>query len=196
MNAEQAASKLRFAVLASGNGSNACKLIEKAHELSSLCEVSVCISDQIGAPVLTKAKNLGVDTTELPVEASKRDQELKLIAILKERSIDWIFLAGYMRILSHHVLNVFPRIVNIHPSLLPRHPGLHAYERSYADEHADAGVTIHFVDAGIDSGPIIAQQSFEKISGESFEQFHKRGMAIEHELYPRVLERIARGDLT
>ena len=185
----------RLAVLASGNGSNACALIQRAQTLSPFCEMLVCISDNPDAEVLSKASAMGVKSACFPLHKGRLQQEQQIAHFMEELSLDWIFLAGYMRILSPQFVEKYTskegppsKIINIHPSLLPRHPGLHAYKRSFEDAHPDAGITIHFVDSGVDSGPIITQKKFQKIEGECFAEFQARGLAIEHEIYPDVLE--------
>jgi len=108
--------------------------------------------------------------------------------ILRGLRVDLIVLAGFMRILTSQMINAFGgRIINIHPSLLPDFPGTHAIERSFVSTHEELGVTVHFVDSGLDSGPVIARQSFRRSMDASLEEIETEVHAIEHSLYPAVV---------
>jgi phosphoribosylglycinamide formyltransferase-1 len=103
-------------------------------------------------------------------------------------------LAGFMRLLGPHFLKTYhKKIVNIHPSLLPLFPGVDGYGDAFKAEVTESGCTIHFVDEGIDTGDIIAQTKFPKIRGETFEEFKERGLAIENNFYPEVIEKLLKG---
>ncbi len=198
-----------IAIFASGNGSNAKALLEHSKKLSDKVQVAVLICDNYGAGVLDIAKSFGIKAVCIPFESANSYQEAKIVheeKILYEvgrHKVEWIFLAGYMRILSKNFIDRFhdshlqrSRIVNIHPSLLPRFPGKSAYEDCFEAQDKMAGITIHFVDEGIDSGTIITQQTFKRYDDDTFEHFKRRGLAIEHQLYPQVLEQICNNRIT
>jgi phosphoribosylglycinamide formyltransferase-1 len=194
--------KIRFGLMASGRGSNALNLLDYLQGRDDL-EVVVVISDQESAPILDKVPvggppvvclSVSQDKT-IPLDERKKQQEKQVLATLDKYEVDWLLLAGYMRLLSPTFIEKFwdgerSKIINIHPSLLPQYPGLRAYERAYEDEVKQAGITVHFVDQGVDSGPIILQKSFERDPAESFERFQERGLAIEHQIYPEALEKL------
>ena len=126
-------------------------------------------------------------------EESRAEYDHKLIVVLSDYSPDWIVLAGYMKILTPSFLNVFKnKVINIHPSLLPFFPGKDGYGDAFRAGVEESGCTIHYVDEGVDTGLIIAQRKFPKISGETFEDFKKRGLKNENEFYPEILEKIFR----
>jgi phosphoribosylglycinamide formyltransferase-1 len=194
-------SKAKIAIMASGKGTNARNLILSGKVIPN---ISVCclISDVKDAPALQMAKELGVDSFYIPVEKKENLQktkdfhESKVIALLKEHDVDWIFLAGYMRILGKTLLQAYhKRIVNIHPSLLPAFPGKNAYEDAFNYGVKLSGVTTHFVDEGIDTGKIILQDSFIRKNNDTLDDFKARGLELEHRLYSKTLEILAAGRL-
>lgn len=194
--------------MASGRGSNAKALMEKAGELSGI-EIKCLISDNVDAPVLNLASQFSVESFCFPVNkeiknipARKLAQEEQILTVMKEKKIDWVLLAGYMRLLSAEFLAYFydpklklNRVINIHPSLLPKFKGANGYEQAFAAGEEVSGVTVHYVVPEMDSGPIILQAEFSKIAGETFETFKQRGLALEHQVYPRVLAQLAEGSL-
>lgn len=181
---------VKAAVFASGTGSNFQAIME-ADDLA--CEISLLICDRPGAEVIKKAKAFGVPVFEFnPKEyGSKEEFEHVLVKQLKERQVTWIFLAGYMRIAGHVLLSAFEnRIVNIHPSMLPHFPGIDAIGQAYRAGVKQTGVTVHYIDEGIDTGPIIAQQSVDVLPDDTEESLKKRIQHVEHELYPRVINQL------
>ena len=184
--------KVKVAILASGSGSNA-EAIMKWAQSSSVFEV-VCVgSNKKEALVLKRAQSFKVEafTVLKKKNDEKKDYDLRLVNKLREFSPDWIVLAGFMRLLSADFLKAFNyRVINIHPSLLPLFPGVDGYGDAFKANVSESGCTIHFVDEGMDTGKIIAQKKFSLIPGESFEDFKKRGLAIENSFYPEVLERL------
>lgn len=199
--------KLNLAILASGNGSNAENIIQYAKKYPNL-NIRVLISNKESAEALNKAKNLGVKTKICKVQKdqfknltdAKIAQEKEVLAVLKEEKVDWILLAGYMRILSSDFLNEFydkekdvTRVINIHPSLLPSFPGKDSYRDAYDYGVKVSGATIHFVDTGIDSGPIVLQKSFKRNATDSFEEFNSRGLEVEYELYRELIDILSKG---
>lgn len=187
--------KLKIAILASGSGSNAQAIMDWART-SETFEVVCVLSDKKKALVLERAKNCGVPS--LFVRKNKNESRLefdqKMIVRLADYNPDWIVLAGFMKLLTPTFLNVFKnRVVNIHPSLLPLFPGTDGYGDAFRAGVRESGCTVHYVDEGMDTGTIIEQKKFDLIPGESFEEFKARGLKIENEFYPIVLEKLFKG---
>lgn len=190
-----------LALLASGMGTNAEALIRAVslHPEWNL-SIAVVISDKETAPVLKRAEQLGVPSMAVPYSSSfgKKVHEEKILSLLDEHKVSWVCLAGYMRILSSHFLahyfnkeEHYYQVVNIHPSLLPAFPGKDAYKEAFLAGVKVSGVTVHLVDEGIDSGPILIQQFFYRYQEDHFSDFQMRGKEIEWQIYPQVLELIA-----
>ena len=183
-----------IAILASGKGTNAQKLLEQEKSLSCL-ETAVIITDQASAGVIDIAQEYNKPCIVIPrINMTKAEHEKKILHLLDFYKIDWIFLAGYMRLLSANFVNHYydselshARIINIHPSLLPKYKGLDAYEQAFASSDDISGITVHFVDEGVDSGAIILQRTFKKDNRDSLDIFKQRGQVIEHKIYPEVL---------
>lgn len=188
---------IRVALFASGTGTNAIKLIERAKTLPNI-EIPVIVVDQPNAQIITRVKEEFPHVEVLLIQEKDRAQrEQKILAELQARSVSWCFLAGFMRILSQSFLDAFKdpcgyhRVVNIHPSLLPAYPGLNSYERAFEANESRSGVTVHLVDGGVDTGPILAQESFARAPQDTLQTFIEKGKKIEWSIYPRVLEMIA-----
>ena len=185
---------IRVAILASGTGTNAMKLLQHAQTLDHLM-IPLVIVNKRASPLLDLVKKEFPLVSVRLVEAPKEIYENEVLSILQSHQIDWCFLAGYMKLVGPTLLNAFhgekrSRIVNIHPSLLPAYPGLHAYEQAFQANEKISGVTIHFVDAGLDTGPMIAQRSFERGKNDSLDDFITRGKNIEWKLYPEILKKL------
>ncbi len=196
--------------MASGSGSNAENLLSYAAE-SGLFSVECVITDQPGAGVISRCEKFGVDCYVVPFEKKDADeafsqvklrQEQKVMAILNEKKVEWVFLAGYMRILSSKFIKQFSlidkeksKIVNIHPALLPQFPGINAYEQAWEAGVSVSGVTVHHVDEGIDTGNIIAQEEFERSKNDDFSSFKKRGLNLEYKLYKKAVEKLFQDNL-
>ncbi len=176
----------RIAILASGRGSNFEAIANAIEAKLLVAEIVLVISDRPKALVLEKAKERGL---EILIE---KDQA-KIKSALLKLDLDYVVLAGFMRILSAEFVNAFSdprgfaRIVNIHPSLLPEFPGLDSYRKAFEKKLPRTGVTVHFVDSGVDTGPICAQHEFSIADCKSVGEVEQRGLAVEHELYPRTL---------
>jgi phosphoribosylglycinamide formyltransferase-1 len=184
------APRLRFAVLASGRGSNALRLIELFQGGTVAAELVLVLSNVDGAPVLAKAMGLGVPVACVPSRGlSRRVHEQRVLEVLARIQVDHLLLAGYMRILSPWFLERFPgRILNIHPSLLPDFPGLDAPRQAWEAGVREAGATVHFVDRGVDSGPVLLQERLAVRGDEGPEGLADRILTeIEHHLYPRAV---------
>lgn len=163
---------------------------------SNSAEVVCVLSNKKTAYVLERASLRNIPAFFVPKKKSESglDYDEKLLVRLSFFSPDLIILAGYMKILTPHFLDSFKnRVINIHPSLLPNFPGIDGYGEAYRAQVKTSGCTIHYVDEGMDTGPIIAQKSFDLIPGESFEEFKDRGLKIENQFYPEVLEKIIQG---
>lgn len=194
--------KTRFAILVSGRGSNMVQLIRSAQEnLRDSAEIVCVLSDQEHAPALERATQLGVAAHFLsPGEKYKTrmtdEAEQAWVEFLQEQEIDYILLAGFMRMLKHTIIEAFPnRIINIHPSLLPKYPGLDTHARVLEEGEHESGCTIHFVDQGMDTGKIIAQAVVPVHDDDTAESLAARVLEQEHRLYPMVLGLLSRREI-
>lgn len=190
----------KFAILASGNGSNAQALIEGA--LAQNARFECVITDNPNAGVIQRCEELNVECFVIERDSTKQRHEKAVLRALRSADVNWLFLAGYMRILSESFLTNFQdqkndrfNVVNIHPSLLPAYPGLDGYRRAFEDGIPKSGASVHFVDAGVDTGKIIAQSEFERLPNDDLEQFSARGLALEHKLYTDVFNKILKGEI-
>ena len=181
--------KIRCIIFASGSGTNAENLIRHSFDNPDFAVVAV-ICDNPDAGVIEKCRALNIPCRVIPFENSKKQHEDQIRTALADYDADWIFLAGYMRILSAEFIETFhdpdfgaARIVNIHPSLLPDFRGRDAYRRAFEAGISESGVTVHFVDSGIDSGSVILQRRFPRKQDDTLESFTARGMALEYQTY-------------
>ncbi|WP_080873671.1 phosphoribosylglycinamide formyltransferase [Oceanobacillus timonensis] len=182
--------KQRVSVFASGTGSNFDAMMQDEKIASSIV---LLVCDKPGAAVIKKAESYGVETlvAEPKKYASKQEYEKVIVEKLQALEVEWIFLAGYMRLIGETLLSQYEgRIVNIHPSLLPDFPGKDAIGQAYRSRVSKTGVTIHYVDEGMDTGPIIAQEEIQRLPGETEEQLKTRIQAVEHRLYPNVINQL------
>jgi phosphoribosylglycinamide formyltransferase-1 len=187
----------RLAVLGSGKGSNFVALQEAILAGRLAAEIAVVVSDLPNAAILARAEAFGLPTATLPPSPFKTklgpEAEAALLDILLANRVEWVVLAGYMRVVKAPLLEAFPnRIINIHPSLLPAFKGLRAWEQALNAGVAETGCTVHFVNADIDAGEIIAQQRVEVMPGDTPEILHARIQIAEHELYPSALAKVLR----
>jgi phosphoribosylglycinamide formyltransferase-1 len=152
-------------------------------------EIAIVISDKAGAPGLASAKERGIETLAIERRGRNREEhEQEIIAALRERHVDLICLAGYMRLLSPCFVEAFRgRILNIHPSLLPVFPGLDAQRQALEHGAKVSGCTVHFVDETLDGGPIIAQRVVPVIEGDTVDSLSARILEQEHQLYPEAV---------
>lgn len=182
--------KVKAAVFASGTGSNF-EAIMETEQLA--CDIVLLVCDRADATVLKKAEKYDVPAFVFNAKQFKRkaDYETVILKQLETAGVTWIFLAGYMRIAGSTLLQAFEgRIVNIHPSLLPAFPGIDAIGQAYRAEVRTTGVTVHYIDEGIDTGPIIAQESVTILEQDTEESLKRRIQKVEHELYPRVINQL------
>jgi len=185
----------RLAVLGSGKGSNFVALREAILARKLDATIALVISDLPNATILARAQAFGLSTATLPPSPFKTklspEGEIALVEMLKAASIDWVILAGYMRVVKDPLLNAYPnRIINIHPSLLPSFKGLRAWEQALAAGVSETGCTVHFVNKDIDAGEIIAQQRVPVLADDTAETLHARIQVAEHELFPTALAKV------
>lgn len=183
-----ASNPARLGILLSGRGSNFLA-IHRAVEAGEIpAEIAVVLSDNPSAPGLEKAKELGLPAHGVPEEGLGEQQEGAVRGFLHHAGVEWVCLAGYMRILSADFVAAYPRrIVNIHPSLLPSFPGLRAQRQALEYGVRFSGCTVHLVDEGVDSGPIVAQRTVPVRPDDTEETLSARILEQEHEVYPRAL---------
>ncbi len=182
--------KLSVAILISGGGSNMVQLV-KSMDDKHPAFASVVISNNSDAPGLKKARDLGVPTEIIDSDYIKKnglDFETELVAILKYYSVEIICLAGFMKVLSKEFIDNFKtRILNIHPSLLPKYKGLNTHERAINDSEKFSGCTIHLVNHKLDSGKIILQKRIKIYKQDTSKSLAKRILKEEHKLYPKAI---------
>jgi phosphoribosylglycinamide formyltransferase-1 len=177
----------KLAVFASGSGSNFEALAEAL--LPGPHKIACLISDRKNAFVLTRAERLGIPAHVVSYAGRSREAaEEDILRVLAPYAVTYIALAGFMRLLTPRLIDAYPsRIINIHPALLPAHPGTSGIEDSYRSGDRELGITIHYVDYGLDSGPIILQESFIRNGAESIEEIQRRIHELEHKNYPKVV---------
>lgn len=184
---------MRVAVLASGSGSNF-QVIAEAFQAGTIPgELALVFSDKKDAYVLERAAALGVPSKSFGPKdfGSKAAYEAALLEILTNEKIDFLILAGYMRIIGEGLLAAYPKkIVNIHPSLLPSFPGLQGIKDAFDYGVKITGVTVHYIDSGVDTGPIIAQGTVAIDPEDTLETLETKIHQVEHQLYPQVLAQI------
>ncbi|MEH7353878.1 phosphoribosylglycinamide formyltransferase [Neobacillus drentensis] len=190
----------KIAVFASGSGSNFQAIVDVIEAGKLPADISLLVCDQPEAYVIERAKANDIpcfifNAKDYP---SKADYEKEIAALLQDLNVDLIVLAGYMRLIGSTLLKVYEgRIVNIHPSMLPEFPGKDAIGQALAAKAKWTGVTIHFVDEGMDTGPIIVQERIRIVENETRESLQKKIQTIEHKLYPSIIHMLlTRGEVT
>ena len=183
--------KKRLAILLSGRGSNMVALAEagRTGALRGLAEVAVVFSNDPAAPGLGAAEKLGLPTAAISSRGRGREEfDQEVAALLQAYRPDYVVLAGYMRVLSPAFVRAFAgHIVNIHPADTRQHQGLHAYEWAFDNHLAETTITVHLVDEGLDTGPILAQRVVNLAEATTLAEVQRRGLLVEHELYPETL---------
>ena len=188
----------KLAVLVSGNGSNLQSIIDSINIGEINASISLVISNIETAYALTRAKKENLNSAFLNHKnfSSRESFDQALSELLIEHEVDLIVLAGFMRILSNSFIEKFNRkIINIHPSLLPKYPGLNTHEKVINNKDKFHGVTIHLVDEGLDSGPIIAQARFVATKYKDIDGLITKVHSIEHKLYPMIIKMIVEGEI-
>jgi phosphoribosylglycinamide formyltransferase 1 len=186
---------MNVAVLASGEGTNLQALLDRVHGQEGI-EIVAVASDRPDARALERARQAGVSVRAFPAaeHAGRVDRDRAMAEWLAARGVDLVVLAGYMQLLADEFLSRFPlRVINVHPALLPAFPGLEAVEQAIAYGVKVFGVTVHFVDGGVDTGPVILQRAIELPDAVDVEAVLDRLHPIEHELLPEAVRLIALG---
>ncbi|HVS15481.1 MAG TPA: phosphoribosylglycinamide formyltransferase [Thermoanaerobaculia bacterium] len=189
------AARSRVAVLLSGRGSNYRALQEAVDRGRIPAEIVLVVSNVPGAAGLEAAATAGVPTRLIPhrSEPDRRTHEAKVLAALDQARVEWVCLAGYMRLLSAEFVERYRwRILNIHPSLLPSFPGLDVHRQALDYGVQVSGCTVHLVDAGLDSGPIVVQRAVPVLEDDTPESLAERILVEEHHAYPEALRRLLR----
>jgi phosphoribosylglycinamide formyltransferase-1 len=179
----------RIGVLVSGSGTNLAALIDAFSVDDTAAEIAVVISNKADAFGLERARRAGIPAVAIAHTGKRRSEfDAELVAVLRAHRVEWVALAGFMRILTPIFLDAFSeRVINIHPSLLPRFPGVAAQQQAF-DAGVDlTGATVHFVDAGTDTGPIIAQGTVPRLADDTAADLRARILHMEHQLFPMVL---------
>jgi phosphoribosylglycinamide formyltransferase-1 len=193
VNLDRSDQPLRVSVLASGEGSNLQAILDVVHMKHGV-EIVCVVSDKPGARALERAMDAGIPMAIFATHdfEDRRARDLAMASHLRDVGTDLVVLAGYMAILSEEFIGAFfGRIINVHPSLLPKYPGLRAIEQAIEAGESQTGVTVHYVDEGVDTGDAIAQEPIGIAPGESVEALTERIHEIEHRLLPEVIAQIA-----
>jgi len=189
---------LKLGVLLSGNGSNLQSIIDHIEQGSLKAVIKIVISNNPDALGLKRAEKHGVPCVVLKYGdfKSKEDFDTKLIQTLKDNGVDLVVLAGFMRIISPAFLKAFThKIMNIHPALLPSFPGLHGQKQAIDYGVKFSGCTVHFVDEGVDTGPVIIQSAVPVFDDDTEESLSARILKEEHKIYPRAIQLFADGKI-
>ncbi|KAA0546366.1 phosphoribosylglycinamide formyltransferase [Bacillus sp. BGMRC 2118] len=182
---------ISLAVFASGSGTNFQSIVDSTKSGSLSATVKVLICDKKEARVIERAKAEGIPAIVLTLKEfpSKIEYEQAILTQLKQYEIEWVILAGYMRLIGETLLHAYEgRIINIHPSLLPAFPGKNAIQQAFQAKVKITGVTVHFVDEGMDTGPIIDQESIRIEDQDTYESLQNKIQCIEHVLYPKTIQ--------
>ena len=195
---------LRLAVFISGSGSGMQALLRHQESKSCLHETTLVVSNIAEVAGLDKAEAHNVNTVTIELDKTISDRterreahERAIMTALEDYGIEAVILSGYMRILTPLFVQAWKgRLLNIHPSLLPKYPGAHAHRDALADGATVTGCTVHLVDEGVDSGPILAQREIEILSDDDEDSLSERVKALEHKLYPEVIDSFVAGMTT
>jgi phosphoribosylglycinamide formyltransferase-1 len=189
---------LKLGILISGNGSNLQSIIDNIEKGSLKAIIKIVISNNPEAYGITRAKKHGIPVVVLKNGDFKNKEEfnLELIRILKNNYVDLVILAGFMRIITPTLLKAFPhKIMNIHPALLPSFPGIHGQKQALEYGVKLSGCTVHFVDEGVDTGPIIIQSAVQVFDDDTEETLAARILEEEHRIYPQAIQFFAEGKI-
>jgi phosphoribosylglycinamide formyltransferase-1 len=186
--------KLALGILGSGKGTNCRAILEQISAGNLEAEARLVVSDVFDAGILNIAREFGVPNVYLPPGKFRTrlepNVEMELVRLLREAGVELVVLAGFMRLLKEPMLGAYPnRIINIHPSLLPKFPGMESWRQALEAGEKVTGCSVHYVDAGIDSGEIIAQRKVPVLPGDTPESLHSRIQVAERVLYPEVIAR-------
>jgi phosphoribosylglycinamide formyltransferase 1 len=184
--------RLPIGILGSGKGSNCRAILERIQSGDLAAEARLVVSDVLDAPILDMARECGVANAYLPPGRFRTrlepEIEEQLVQMLRDAGVELVVLAGFMRVLHEPMLTAFPRrIINIHPSLLPKYPGIEAWKQALVAGEIVTGCTVHYVDEQIDHGQILAQKEVKILPNDTADSLHARIQVLEHELYPAVI---------
>jgi phosphoribosylglycinamide formyltransferase 1 len=188
---------VQLGILGSGRGTNCRAILESIRSGALAADVRAVISDVFDAPILDIAREFLVPNAYVPPGKFQTrlepQAEVDLVRMLRDAGVELVILAGFMRVLKSPTLEAFPRrILNIHPSLLPKFPGLEAWKQALAAGETVTGCTVHYVDEKIDHGDVIAQREVPILPNDTAESLHARIQNAEHELYPAAIRQICR----
>ena len=188
---------VRLGILGSGKATNCRAILESIKGGALAAEARVVISDVFDAPILDIAREFSVPNAYLPPGRFRTrlepQAEVEVVRMLRDADVELVALAGFMRVLKSAILDAFPRrIVNIHPSLLPKFPGLEAWKQALVAGERVTGCTVHYVDEKIDHGDVIAQREVPILPNDTAEGLHARIQTAEHELYPTAIGQVCR----
>ncbi len=191
---------LRIGVLGSGAGSNFAAILDAIHDGHLDATVACVIADRPDAGILERARQEGIPAHYLDASPYQTkldgDAQCRCLATLQQHGVDTVALAGFLRMVKRGLLQAYPnRVLNVHPALLPAFPGLHAWQQALAYGAKVSGCTVHFVDEGLDSGPIILQRPVPVLDDDTPEMLHARIQVQEHQAYPQALQLLAHGRL-
>ena len=188
--------RLRLGVLASGGGSNLQAIIDRCRDGSLQAEIAVVIANNPDAGALERARRAGIAARCINHRdfAGREAFDAALVTALREAGVELVVLAGFMRLISRVLLDAYPlRIINIHPALLPAFPGLHVQQQALDYGARFSGCTVHIVDGGVDTGPIIIQAVVPVLPGDTADTLAARILEQEHRIYPRAIQLFAEG---
>ena len=192
--------KVKLGVLVSGRGSNLQTIIDNIENGNLAAEVAVVISDQADAYALERARKYDIAAVQLSAKgyrAKREEYDALLVGELRKYGVELVCLAGFMRIITPVLIKAYPnRVLNIHPALLPAFPGLHVQKAALEHGVKFSGCTVHFVDEGMDTGPIIIQAVVPVLDADTEDSLSARILAQEHKIYSRAIQLYAEGRLT
>ena len=186
----------KLAVLVSGNGSNLQSIIDHIQSDQLKAKIVVVISNKPNVLALDRASQAGIPVSVVSqvADQDRISYDQALLQEIQKYKAEWLVLAGYMKILSPDFISLYPkRIINIHPSLLPKYPGLKAIEKALLNHEKETGVTIHYVNEGVDTGPIILQEKVLISSEDTLDSLKSKIQAVEHQIYPKALQKVLWG---
>jgi formyltetrahydrofolate-dependent phosphoribosylglycinamide formyltransferase len=188
----------RFAFLVSGSGTNMANLIRRIQAGEIPAEAAIVISNKAGVKALERARELGVSSVVIPHKdyATREAFDAALAQCIDSHKIDYVVLAGFMRVLTEGFVKKYHgRLINIHPALLPAFPGAHAIKDAWEAKVKETGVTVHFVDSGVDTGPVILQHKVPILPADTLETLETRIHEMEYEIYPQALKLVLSGKI-
>lgn len=186
----------KIAVLISGNGTNLQSIIDHVANGAVKAEIAVVISNKPDAFGLTRAHKAKIPTEVVSHEIyeNRKAYDRALLDQLKRFEVEWVVLAGFMRILGTEFLHVYDKkVLNIHPSLLPKYPGMNAIQKAFNNSEKFTGVTVHFVNEGVDTGPIILQEKVAIDEKDTLKTLEEKVHQVEHQIYPKAIQKVLWG---